>query len=221
MSSRIIEAYVGEYASGKSELAINRALELRQTGKTVTLVDLDFVEPFYTLRPLKIFLEEQGLGVVGWGRDESFGLGEAGSVMKPAARWVLRREGDIIMDVGYGVRGAHTLNLIEGAYESKELQVYGVLNASRPMTASADDIIEYVRTLGHIDGLINNTHLGGETTVAIIVEGLHEVQKASEILQIPIIATAVNRELADQIGGTELETQNIRYIQRYMPAAMW
>ena len=50
---RVLEAYVGEYASGKSEIAINRALELKKLQHQVTPVDLDIVEPFYTLRPIK------------------------------------------------------------------------------------------------------------------------------------------------------------------------
>ena len=58
----IIEAYVGEYASGKSENAVNRALELKRQGLAVTLVDLDTVEPCYTLRPIKQELE----AAVGW-----------------------------------------------------------------------------------------------------------------------------------------------------------
>ena len=35
---RIVEAYIGEYASGKSEIAINRALELHSQGRQVSLV---------------------------------------------------------------------------------------------------------------------------------------------------------------------------------------
>ena len=58
---RIVEAYIGEYASGKSENAVNRALTLAKQGREVTLVDLDLVEPVYTLRPLISLLEEKGV----------------------------------------------------------------------------------------------------------------------------------------------------------------
>ncbi len=51
-SNKIVEAFIGEYASGKSENAINRAMKLQSQGREVTLVDLDTVEPFYTLRPI-------------------------------------------------------------------------------------------------------------------------------------------------------------------------
>lgn len=49
--NRIVEAYIGEYASGKSENAVNRALALAEQGRKVTLVDLDLVEPVYTASP--------------------------------------------------------------------------------------------------------------------------------------------------------------------------
>ncbi|MGE5372845.1 MAG: hypothetical protein ACM3QZ_12735 [Solirubrobacterales bacterium] len=221
MTDRVLEAYVGEYASGKSELAINRALELKGHGLPVTLVDLDLVEPFYTLRPLKAFLEEQGLGVVGWGANENFGLGETGGLIKPAARWVLRRPGHIIMDVGYGVRGAHTLNLIEGALESSDLTIMAVVNTSRPITASVADIVEYVRSLGRIDGLINNTHLGSETTIERIMEGYKTVSEAAGILSLPVCFTAVVEALRDKAEAAGLSGDQIRYIRRYMPGAMW
>ena len=70
----MIEAYVGEYASGKSEMAINRALELKSEGRQVTLVDLDTVEPFYTLRPIKERLEQEGLDVIGLSSSDSLSL---------------------------------------------------------------------------------------------------------------------------------------------------
>ena len=156
---RVVEAYTGEYASGKSENAINRALELKEQGHEVTLVDLDTVEPFYTLRPLKAWLEEQGITVIGWGPEDSFGLGETGGRIKPAARWVLRRKGAIILDIGYGVYGARTLNLVEEGDKDPDLQILAVVNTARPMTAKRDDIVEYIRSLGRVDGLVSNTHL--------------------------------------------------------------
>ncbi|HBS60539.1 MAG TPA: hypothetical protein DEA44_14910, partial [Firmicutes bacterium] len=97
MEKRIVEAYVGEYASGKSENAVNRAIALQRQGLQVTLADLDTVEPCYTLRPLKKDLEQLGLHVIAWETKETVGLGEAGCVIKGEMRWVLRRRGSIIM----------------------------------------------------------------------------------------------------------------------------
>ena len=81
--SRVLEAYIGEYASGKSEVAINRALDLLTDGRKVTLVDLDIVEPFYTLRPLKKELEAKGLKVLAWDTSETHGLGKWEILLSP------------------------------------------------------------------------------------------------------------------------------------------
>lgn len=217
--NRVVEAYIGEYASGKSEIAINRALELLPQKMPVTLVDLDFVEPFYTLRPLKIYLEEQGLTVIAWKTEEAYGLGETGNLVKPAARWVMRHPGHVIMDVGYGVHGADSLNLVEGALESTELKVLVVINIARPMTSTVSDIVEYVSCLRRADGLINNTHLGDNTTIEFIAEGRRIIEEAGQKLGLPVMYTAVADKFQEDIR--QLGPGQVKIIHRYMPSAMW
>lgn len=218
-NTRIVEAYIGEYASGKSEIAINRALELKDQGRQVTLVDLDTVEPFYTLRPIKKQLEEHGLNVISFSREDSFGLGETGAMLNPRARWALRNDGDIILDIGYGVFGAQTLNLVEDIDRTPELKVIAVLNASRPMTNSVDRIIEYVAGLGRVDAIAANTHMGDETTPAIINEGNRIIMEAARAINLPVIYTVVVETLKDSdVMDFNLP---VKYIKRYMPAAMW
>lgn len=219
-SPRVVEAYVGEYASGKSELAINRALELKTQGHTVTLVDLDTVEPFYTLRPLKEMLEQKGLIIIGYSSKDAFGLGETGAMLNPAARWALWREGDIILDVGYGVFGAQTLNLVEGALESTELRVIAVINYTRPMTGNRQRITEYIKNLGRVDAIVANTHLGNDTTIEIIKQGNNEILAVAQELNIPVDYMAVDENMRDSIKAEEFNLP-IRFIHRYMPQALW
>jgi hypothetical protein len=181
-----VEAYVGEYASGKSEIAINRALELTRQGRRVTLVDLDTVEPFYTLRSLKEKLESFGINMICLSAKDAFGLGETGAMLNPKARWALRHEGDIILDIGYGVYGARTLNLVEGANESDELKAMLVINYSRPMTNSRERIKEYINSFDRIDFIVANTHLGDQTTAEIIIEGNQEILAVANELSLPV-----------------------------------
>lgn len=218
--TRIVEAYIGEYASGKSEMAINRALELKSQGRQVTLVDLDTVEPFYTLRPIKEMLEQQGLTVIGLSHQDSFGLGETGAMLNPAARWALRRDGDIILDIGYGVYGAKTLNLVEGADTSPELRVIAVINYSRPMTGTKARIKEYIQELGRVDAVVANTHLGDETTPELIKAGNYHIIQAALELGIPVDYIAIERHLAAE-WKHDPTNPPIKWITRYMPGAMW
>lgn len=222
VSERIVEAYIGEYASGKSEIAVNRAVDLKKEGRHVTLVDLDLVEPFYTLRPIKRQLTETGIYVVAWETSETMGLGEAGSLIKPEMRWVLRRPGDIILDIGYGVEGAKVLNLIEGAADNKNLQVFVVLNIGRPMTDNVKDIVEYVKELGIVHGLINNSHLGDDTSVDFVQQGAKVITEAALVLGLPVIATYIDRKFEFEINSKmDIKGNPIRLLDRYMTNTFW
>lgn len=221
ITPRIIEAYVGEYASGKSENAVNRAISLHKAGLSVSLVDLDTVEPVYTLRPIKQELSEMGIHVIAWETRDTVGLGEAGNVIHPAMRWALLRPDHIIMDVGYGVHGADVFNLIEGAFENPFLKIIAVINLSRPMTSTVERVIEYVQGLGRVDALLNNTHLDEETTVEIVQKGAKEVFEAARQLGIPMVATSAVQDIADQIGPVDCVGCEVRPLVRLMPKAFW
>ena len=190
--------------------------------KQVTLVDLDLVEPFYTLRPIKNELSEMGLQVVAWETRETVGLGEAGSTIKPEARWVLRRPGEIILDIGYGVEGARVLNLIEGADSDENLHIYVVLNIGRPMTAIVDDIVDYVKELGVVHGVINNSHLGDDTTVEFVQEGAEIITAAANLLNLPVIATYMESRFKNEVtGSTDVKGNPIRFLNRFMTKTFW
>lgn len=219
-SKRIVEAFVGEYASGKSEIAINRALELKDQGHKVTLVDLDTVEPFYTLRVISRQLREMGLNVISYNREDAFGLGETGAMLKPAARWALMNEGDVILDIGYGIQGARTLNLVEGAYESPELCIMAVINGTRPMTNSRARTTEFLEELGRVDAVVLNTHLGDQTNVDIITEGNQFVQEAAKELGIPIAYIVISEDFRGLVPADKWGLP-VKYIKRYMPGAIW
>ncbi len=221
LDSPVVEAYIGEYASGKSENAVNRALWLKKQGRKVTLADLDIVEPFYTLRPIKKKLEEMGIDVMAWESRKTMGLGETGNIIKPELRWVLKRPGDLILDVGYGVEGAKTLNLVHGAYDNPYLKIYVVINVSRPMTSTVADIVDYIKHLGRVDGIINNTHLGDETDVEVIQNGAKIVNEASHELKIPVIFTTAEKHHQTILGNNDCAGNPVFYIQRFMSETFW
>ncbi|GBF23545.1 ATP synthase, partial [Candidatus Gastranaerophilus sp. (ex Termes propinquus)] len=124
--TRIVEVFAGAYASGKSESAINRALQYAERGERITLVDLDTVEPAYCVRPL--LRELEGLGVDVIAQTDCFGFGEAGSYVSPLQLNCLSREGNIIIDVGYGASGLDTLEIVNGIEDEQDLKIYLIVN---------------------------------------------------------------------------------------------
>ncbi len=226
MRDRFVEVYAGAYASGKSETALNRAIQFAKIKKDITLADLDTVEPAYTLRPIAKDLESLGVNVIT--QPEYFGLGEAGSYITPQQMNCLSVDGDVIIDVGYGASGLDILDIITNIGDEKNLQIFLVVNTSKFETCSVDNIVEYVtfsegiekRPWKKFTGLISNTHFGDETTKDDVIRGYEILKKASEKINIPIRAIGVDKSIAKDFGLT-YDNVDVWVYDRMMPKAFW
>lgn len=224
--NRTVEVYAGAYASGKSETALNRARHLVEHGNSVTLVDLDSVEPAYTLRPIAKELETFGIKVIT--QPDNFGLGEAASYVTSAQINCLKNEGDIIIDVGYGAGGLDILDIITDIGQEDNLCIYLVVNTAKFETSTVDNIIEYVtfseglekRPWKKFCGLISNTHFGDETTKEDIINGYYKLKAASEQIKIPIMAIGIPENLSKEFDST-FDGIDIWIYKRMMPKAFW
>ncbi len=223
---RFVEVYAGAYASGKSETSINRARQFANKGEKITLVDLDTVEPAYTLRPIAQELKNIGINVIT--QPDNFGLGEAASYITPAQVNCLSTEGNIIIDVGYGAGGLDILDIITNINQEQDLRIYLVVNTSKFETSTIDNIVEYVtfseglqkRPWKKFSGIISNTHFGDETTKEDIIKGYEKLKKAAEITKLPIIAIGVPENLAVDFGNN-YDGVEIWVYKRMMPKAFW
>ena len=223
---RTVEVFAGAYASGKSETSINRARQFAEAGKSVTLVDLDTVEPAYTLRPIAGDLEKMAIRVIT--QPDNFGLGEAASYVTAAQTNCLAQEGDMIIDVGYGAGGLDILDILNNIDKEINLKIYLVVNTSKFETSTVENIIEYVtfaeglekREWKKFSGMISNTHFGDETTSEDIIRGYKKLKEASAKLNIPIRAIGVDEKLAKDFKET-YDGVDVWVYKRMMPKAFW
>lgn len=223
---RKLEVFAGAYASGKSETALNRALQYANKNKKITLVDLDTVEPAYTLRPLEEKLTKRGINVIT--QPEYEGLGEAANYVNSRQLNCLKEQGDIIIDVGYGASGLDILDIIENIEDEKNMEIYIVINTSKFETFSKENIIEYVsfaeglekRPWKKFSGIISNTHLGDETTKEDIIRGYEIIKSAAKELNLPIRAIGVSQALRNEFEAT-YDGVEIWFYERMMPEAFW
>ena len=222
--ARVVEIYAGAYASGKSETALNRARQYAQLNKQITLVDLDTVEPAYTLRPIANDLRKMGIDVIT--QPDNFGLGEAASYVTPSQVNFLSNDGDIIVDVGYGAGGLDILDIVNNIDKETNLQAYLVVNTAKFETSTVDNIIEYVDFAGgserkyDFSGMISNTHFGDETTKEDVINGYNKLKTASQKVNIPIRAIGIDEKLAQDFGLTYDGVEVWTY-KRMMPKAFW
>ena len=54
----------GHYGSGKTNVAVNVATELKKTRDTVTVADLDIVNPYFRTKDSAAYFEEQGIRLI-------------------------------------------------------------------------------------------------------------------------------------------------------------
>ncbi len=223
---RKLEVYAGAYASGKSETSLNRALQYVKENKKITLVDLDTVEPAYTLRPIEAKLVKRGINVIT--QPEYEGLGEAANYVNSRQLNCLSESGDIIIDVGYGASGLDILDIIEGIDNEKNMEIFIVINTAKFETFSKENIIEYVsfaeglekRPWKRFSGIISNTHLGDETTKEDIIRGYDITKSAAKELGLPIRAIGVSEVLKSEFDST-YDGVDVWFYERMMPEAFW
>ncbi|TVR88870.1 MAG: ATP-binding protein [Spirochaetaceae bacterium] len=165
----------GHYGSGKSEFAINYALQLRARGEKVALCDIDVVNPYFRSRERRGFLEAQGIQVVGnsLAVDEGIDLPAVsaelyGPLADPAVHTVI--------DVGGDPVGARLLRSFRRLIPAAETELLCVVNAMRPATQGADDLITQIQGIEtasglSVSGLINTTHMLEDTTAEHLQAG--------------------------------------------------
>jgi hypothetical protein len=169
-----IVVIVGNYGSGKSEVAVNLALHHRRLGRDVRIADLDLVNPYFRSREAERQMASLGIEVVL--PDRAYVQSEL-PVLTPAAGGMIRRPGDLaILDVGGNNVGARVLAALGDAFAGRCCRVVQVVNPYRPETATHAGCERIRRSIEAAAGLMvtdwaGNANLIDDTTPREIVEG--------------------------------------------------
>ena len=202
MSGHSLLVHIGHYGSGKTELSLNEALRLAAAGKRVALADLDIVNPFFRSGERADLLREAGVHVI-------MPLFVNTTVDIPAlpaeVQSVFTGAYDVsLLDVGGDPAGATALGRYHRELDAADKWVRCVVNTCRPLTATADEIVEIARDMQErgrvrIDALINNANLAWETTPEIVAAGYRVALEAAEQLGIPLEFTMAQRGIAEEV----------------------
>lgn len=183
-----ITVLVGEFGSGKTELAVNMALQSAKAGAPTAVVDMDLVKPYFRTREHRERLEREGVLVVA----PEQGLSHADlPVMPPHLMQTLFSPHlRVFMDVG-GAKAAVVLGQLRHRLMENNCEVSLVINTRRPFTRDAEGAIAALRGIESVSGLqvsslISNTNLGEETTRAHVLEGLAVVRDVSAQTGLPL-----------------------------------
>lgn len=202
MQDSRIRVFTGHFGSGKTEFAINYSIGLAKQNKDTCIVDLDVVNPYFSVRDVRPCLESIGIKVIAPSIDIT--TAELSTVCAEVLIAFNNKKYDAVLDVGGDDLGAVALGQFNRYFKEEPYDMYFVINTNRPETSSVDGIIEYMKSIERasrlkVSYLVNNTNMSVETTVDDIIKGQEIIKEVSEKLNIPVRYTSVREDLADKL----------------------
>ncbi len=208
MYERRVTVFVGHFGSGKTEIALNGALDLAAAGSRVTLADLDVVKPYFRSRSARAILADAGVDLLApTGANVHADL----PIIVPQIRSSLRDERmRLIMDVGGDDVGARVLGSLSDVIPVDDTECLLVLNFRRPSTPNPERAVAMVREIEAVgrvpvSGLISNTHLMDETTPEVVLDGYRQALETAHLAEVPLVAMTVQEDLTAVLAGEHIE----------------
>lgn len=215
-----ITVICGHYGCGKTNLALNLALEAAQAGGPVTLVDMDVVNPYFRSSEYGGLLEEHGVRLIapvfaGTTLDTPTLPPELYSIFEEGA-------GRVFVDAGGDDAGVTALGGLHALLDQAGYAMLYVINRYRVLSQTPE---EAAALLGEIEAasrlkataLVNNSHLGVETGLGTLLGGLDFARETARLTGLPLLySTAPDFALQP---GEELPL-GFKQIKRYVKF-MW
>ena len=204
MEHKRLTLFAGHYGSGKTNIAVNYALLLSREGKKVCIGDLDIVNPYFRTKDSAKELAQAGIALI----SPQYANTNVDLPALPAELYSLVQRQDCyaVMDVGGDDRGAYALGRYAPAIlEENDYEMYFVVNFYRPLTPTPEDALAIMREIeqaAHIQctGIINNSNLGEDTTLADIQATAETAQALSALSGLPVVYTAATAALCKEMA---------------------
>lgn len=192
----------GHFGTGKTEFSVNLALALARAGEKVMMADLDIVNPYFRSRERREALEAAGVRLITSSQDSE----NADMPSLPAEILTVLEDRSYrgVLDIGGDPDGARVLARYQPKITAEDYQLIFVSNANRPEVRTAEDAISYLRCIEEVTGLtcggiVNNTHLCGETTAEEILRGAELAWSISERTGIPVLCHTAEERLIPEL----------------------
>lgn len=196
-----ITLFAGHYGSGKTNIAVNYALSLKEKGYDVKIADLDIVNPYFRTKDSADVLEKAGIELI----SPAFANTNVDLPALPQQIYSLvdRRDFYAVMDIGGDDRGAYAL----GRYAPQILkednfEMLFVANFYRPLTTTPEEALEVMREIEAaakmpFTGIVNNSNLGNDTALSDIEATASKAEKLSQLSQLPLVLTTARADLCE------------------------
>ena len=203
MNHKRLTLFAGHYGSGKTNIAVNYALQLAKEGKKVCIADLDIVNPYFRTADSAKELEAAGIDLI----SPKFANSNVDLPALPAEAYrLVEDKGSYgVMDIGGDDRGAYALGrYVPFIIKENNYRMIFVANCYRPLTKTAQDALEVMREIEAACGLkftdiVNNSHLGNFTDVQTLLDSQDFIRELSALSGLPVYLTTVRADLYDAV----------------------
>lgn len=209
-----ITVIAGHYGSGKTELAVNLAMDAaarlraweaeglspeKRPYDSVAVCDLDIANPYFRSREQARLLLENGIDLISnaFEQDITEDLPAVSArinapLQNPRCR--------AILDVGGDQGGARVLIQFRDQLLGEDSQMLCVVNGNRPETGTLAGALDHLGRMADetgipFKGLVNNTHLLSETRPEDLIRGHRLCQQISQATGIPLLMDCCREDL--------------------------
>ena len=205
MEHKRLTLFAGHYGSGKTNIAVNYAVQLKREGKSVCIVDLDIVNPYFRTKDSERELSELGIELI----SPHFANTNVDLPALPAESYRLVSDKSVfgVMDIGGDDRGAYALGRYRDAIKAENnYRMAFVVNKYRPLTSTVEDTLEVMREIEAAAGIpfnaiVNNSNLGNETTEKTVLDSLEFIEELCRVTGLPLWLHTVELSVAKRLSG--------------------
>ena len=220
MNYKRITIISGHYGSGKTNIAVNMAYDLKTQKENTAIADLDIVNPYFRTLDSAEDFKKRGIRLI----CSPFATSGVDAPALPQEMYSITddRTQSVIIDVGGDDRGALALGRISGAIrEENDYDMYMVINCFRPLTRTVDELLavkEEIELAGriHFTGIINNSNLGKDTQPEDVINSCEFAEAAAKRMGLEIVATSYDKRL-DEVLRNKVPNPFAMELQELIP----
>ena len=216
---------IGNYGSGKTEIALNMAIQAAAEGKKTQVIDLDRINDYFRMSDHVKLLDEKHIRLVS---PTFVGAGLTQTNMPAQVASAFAQDWDLVVfDVGGDPAGAMSLARYHSdfaALEPGQLEVYDIINIRRPMSETPEKILRLKADMESfarqtVTGFVHNSNLQDWASAQDLRDGYPVVKAASEKSGIPVVYTTGKSVFLNEFLQDEgLEE---RFIGRPLPLELY
>lgn len=188
----------GRYGSGKTTVSLNLAFMLSNAGNSVSLVDLDIVNPYFRSSDLRELINRHGVKLYASKPNDVTIIDE--ELLPDVIKEINETDSFVVSDVGADEEGFEAMHHISSKISLSECDVLYVVNFNKLSTSSVEaaykDIILISEEMGiKCTGIINNTQVGGTADQIMLEDSAIKAEELAEKSGIPLVYNCYNKSL--------------------------